>query len=101
VKGDYSFQPPVLYTWTNNDVLPATDFKISFFFLSFVVKMETNFSKNIGQGNLSSKFGRRIFENNSSIVSRLHSRILTGRGLQIEVYHNLGYGLHLVWETKN
>jgi hypothetical protein len=61
--------------------------------------MKINFSKINGQGNLTSKLDSRIFENNS-IVSRLQSRTLTGRGLDIEVHQHLGYRLHFVWENK-
>jgi hypothetical protein len=63
--------------------------------------MKTSFSKSNGQGNLSPKLGPRIFEIISSIVSRLQSTTLTGRGIQIQVHQHFGYKLHLVWDIKN
>jgi hypothetical protein len=64
--------------------------------------MKTNLQKSFGQGHQSSKLEHNIFKNNSSsIVSRLHSRTLTGRNLQIQIHQHFGYRLHMVWKTKN
>jgi predicted AAA+ superfamily ATPase len=49
--------------------------------------MKTNLQKSLGQGQQSSKLEHNIFKNSSStIVSRLHSRSLTGRNMQIEIH---------------
>jgi hypothetical protein len=69
-------------------------------FFSFTVKMKTNFVKITGQGNLSSRVGNKIFIKNTSIVSRLQSRTLTERGLQIKVHKHFGRYIHLIWQTK-
>jgi hypothetical protein len=60
--------------------------------------MKTDFSKSVGQEHQSSKFGCRIFENNSPIVSRLLSRTLTGRGLQIK-FNNIS-AIGYTWFRK-
>jgi hypothetical protein len=88
------FQIPVLFirTIASND-----DFSLCNHF-----QLKTNFKKSFGQGQQSSKFERIIFKNNSSsIVSRLHSRSLTGRNMQIQIHQHCGYRLHMVWKTKN
>jgi hypothetical protein len=64
--------------------------------------METTFIKSTGQGNLFSKLdSKKNFENNTSIISRLHSRSLTGRNLQIKVHRHFGNRLQLFWQTKS
>jgi hypothetical protein len=63
--------------------------------------MKTNYVKSTGQGNLLSKLDSKIFENNSCIISRLHSRTLTGRNIQIKVHEHFGDRLHLFWQTKS
>jgi hypothetical protein len=61
-----------------------------------------NLQKSFGQGHKSSKLEHTIFKNNSSsIVSRLQSRTLTGRNLQIQIHQHFGYRLQMVWKTKN
>jgi hypothetical protein len=63
--------------------------------------MTTNFVNSTGQGNRLSKFDSKIFENNTSIISRLHSRTLTGRNVQIKVHKHFGDRLNLIWQTKS
>jgi hypothetical protein len=52
-----------------------------------------------GQGRPHLHSHHRI-SNLSSIVKRLASRSLTGRGLDIKVHQHYGFRLHLVWEWK-
>jgi hypothetical protein len=60
--------------------------------------MKTIYFKSTGQGNLFSKLEHKIFENNTCIISRLQSRTLTGRNLQIQVHQHFRYRLHMVWK---
>jgi hypothetical protein len=62
--------------------------------------MKTEYVKSTGQGNLFSKLDPKIFENNTCIISRLQSRSLTGRNLQIKVHEHFGHWLYLLWQTK-
>jgi hypothetical protein len=62
--------------------------------------MKTDFQTKTGQGNLFSKIDPIIFENNTSIISRLQSRSLTGRNPQIKVYKHFRYRLQLIWQAK-
>jgi hypothetical protein len=62
--------------------------------------MKTNFQKSTGQGNLFSKLDPKIFENNTCVISRLQSRTLTGRNLQIKVHKHFSDRLQLIWQAK-
>jgi hypothetical protein len=62
--------------------------------------MKTNYIKRTGQGNRFSKFDHKIFRNNTSILSRLQSRTLTGRGLQIKVHQHMDRDIHFVWRSN-
>jgi len=64
---------------------------LSYFFLQLLMSL----TRCIGQGNFNSKFNH----DGTSIVKRLASRSLTGRGLQIHIHQHIGYRLHLVWHT--
>ena len=54
-------------------------------------------TRSIGQGNFHSQFNH----DGTSIVKRLASRSLTGRGLQIKIHQHIGYRLHLLWNSTN
>jgi hypothetical protein len=62
--------------------------------------MKTHYDMSTGQGNLFSKIDPKIFDTNTSIISRLHSRSLTGRNPQIKVHIQFGNHIHLIWQTK-
>jgi len=51
-------------------------------------------ARSIGQGNFHSKF-KHV---GTSIVKKLASRSLTGRGLQIQEHQHIGYRLYLLWD---
>jgi hypothetical protein len=58
--------------------------------------MAVEFARSVGQGHRFTHVPAR----NESIVSRLHSRTLSGRSLGIGVHQHLGYRLHLVWDGR-
>jgi len=55
--------------------------------------------RSIGQGNLHSLLNLRPA--GSSIVRRLATRSITGRGPNVGVHQHYGWRLHLEWETEN
>ena len=50
-------------------------------------------TRSIGQGHFHSKFN----PDGTSIIKKLASRSITGRGLQIKIHQHIGYRLHLLW----
>ena len=66
---------------------------LSYFFLQLIM----NLARSSGQG----KFSSKLNQDGTSIVKRLASRSLTGRGLQIHIHQHVGYRLHLVWDTTS
>lgn len=63
--------------------------------------METFHHKSNSQGNLHSH-SHHMISGSSSIVKRLASQSLTGRGLSTRVHQHYGFKLHLVWKsTRN
>jgi len=50
-----------------------------------------------GQGKLHSHSHHRISSGLSSIVQKLTSRSLTGRGLDVQIPQHHGYRLHMLW----
>jgi hypothetical protein len=66
---------------------------MSFLFSTFT--MANDITRSVGQGNLFS----RVPSYNPSIVIGLHSRTVTGRGLNLGVHQHLDYNLHLVWNS--
>ena len=71
-----------------------------FFFFTepFLPNMERFYHESDGQGKLHSHSHHRIYTGLSSIVQRLISRSLTGRGLDIKIHQHHGYRLHILWE---
>jgi hypothetical protein len=61
---------------------------------------KTDYTKSTGQGNLFTQFDRKIFENDTCIISRLQSSSLTGRNPQIKVHRHFRNRLHLIWQAK-
>jgi len=61
--------------------------------------MNTRFQRSTGRGSLHSKMTTAVSSNNPSIVSRLFSRSITGRNLDIKIHQHFGKRIHLVWKT--
>ena len=53
-------------------------------------------TRSIGQGHFHSKFN----PNGTSIIKKLASRSITGRGLQIKIHQHIGYRVHLLWDPN-
>jgi len=51
-------------------------------------------TRSIGQGHFNSKFN----PDGTSIIKKLASRSITGRGLQIKIHQHIGYRVHLLWD---
>jgi hypothetical protein len=60
----------------------------------YKVRGRKRIDKSEGQ---SERYTRDVHNYTESIVSRLHSRTLSGKKLGIAVHQHLGYKLHLVW----
>jgi hypothetical protein len=56
--------------------------------------------KSTGQGIHYSKLDENIFENDTSIVSLLQSRSVTGRNIKIKVHRHFDDNIELFWHTK-
>ena len=56
-------------------------------------------NKSIGQGNLRSYLHLRPA--GSSVVQRLSTRSITGRGMELNVHQHVGFRLHLEWQNEN
>ena len=61
--------------------------------------MNARFRRSAGQGSLHSNVSTAISSNNSSIVSRLFSRSVTGQNLHIQIHQHFAKSLHLIWKT--
>ena len=61
--------------------------------------MNARFHRSTGQGSLHSKMSTTISSNNPSIFSRLFSRSVTGRNLNIQIHQHFSKTIHLVWKT--
>jgi len=59
--------------------------------------MNAHFQRSTGQGRIHSKTSTTISSNNP-IVSRLFSRSITGRNLNIKIHQHFGKTIHLVWK---
>ena len=71
--------------------------KLPFSFL-YSYTMNARFQRSIGQGSLHSKMSKKI-SSNPSIASRLFSRSVTGRNLNIQIHQHFSKTIHLVWKT--
>jgi len=60
-----------------------------------------NRTKSTGQGKFHSKLSQNVTSDGTSIVKRLASRSVTGRGLQIQIHQHIGFQLNLVWHTTS
>jgi len=50
-------------------------------------------TRSIGQGHFHSNFN----PDGTSIINKLASRSITGRGMQIKIHRHIGYKRHLPW----
>jgi len=63
--------------------------------------MNARFRRSTGQGSLHSKMSTAISSDNSSIVSRLFSRSVTGQNLNIQIHQHFAKSIHLIWKTHD